>query len=125
MKEQWKEELADLIENNLWGLVCSNCGGGGMFDDTTCSNCKGTGITDWNISPLISKFENLIEEQKKDLSNRRMYEQGRKELIEQILKDAPEDMNTDDIMEHLFQTRSSYNACNAQWRKLLNNFNSN
>lgn len=58
-----RDKLTQLIQNNMWGLRCDKCEGGGWDyeKDNRCKQCGGCGIYDWRIEPLISEFDKELQ----------------------------------------------------------------
>lgn len=61
-------KIKEIIEKNVWGLVCKDCGGGGFDYDKQeeCKVCKGTGIVDWNYDLAMEKIIALIAQEKSE-----------------------------------------------------------
>lgn len=67
---------------------------------------------DKNVAEGIEKYiEDLLEEQKKD-------------FINQILSEAPEDIQKTGMIEDM-RLRDGFNQANAQWREIINNISNN
>jgi hypothetical protein len=90
------EQIENLIKENMWGLRCDYCTGGGWDydEDKKCTNCGGCGIYDWRIEPLVSLIkQKLLEVQEQE--RERCYQIaintksviGRSPLAEQIAAD--------------------------------------
>lgn len=60
----WEGGLKEMIENNLWGLVCDKCTGGGRDYDEgdKCEQCHGNGVYDWRVEPLVSEVKKIIQQ---------------------------------------------------------------
>jgi DnaJ-class molecular chaperone len=65
-----EEAIQKILEENVWGVVCNECGGGGSKDgdcNKKCPKCNGTGIYNWNYDLAVKKILELAEEYKQKL----------------------------------------------------------
>ena len=62
-----KQSIEQILEQNVWGIVCDKCGGGGADGQNKCSKCKGTGIYNWHYELAIEKIDNLISQARREV----------------------------------------------------------
>lgn len=67
--EEIQKQLKEILEKNVWGYVCEDCGGGGRDheNDRSCIKCDGTGVYNWQYDLGVKKIIDLVETIKREV----------------------------------------------------------
>lgn len=107
--EEIQRQLKEILEKNVWGYVCEDCGGGGRDheNDRNCIKCDGTGVYNWQYDLGVKKIIDLVETIKREAvedNHKEAYLQGAKDAIEVVKLKEPEILDVDSDSRRLIKS---------------------
>lgn len=82
--KKFDENIEEMVKQTTYGLICEECGGGGMSGDNTCTKCGGHGIHTWRTNHLSEKIKDFLKSSLK----------GQLEVAGEEIEDIPLDEYT-------------------------------